>query len=268
MKPAVKIVPRSQAPRRRARVFSEPPAAGGKVKRVRVPLSQRGSEMDLRTRALVAGALAGAVLVGVLLSLGMTDERTFLTGLLFTAAGPVYLTVTRLKTYAPLAYGVRHRELWNVPIGIFLGAVVFYVWQPFPSLYLALPRLIWIETDLSGGVYVEAIKIAFTTISSYLLGLFLGSILVSVQVALWLAPAYWAARLVSNPVEAQIEKLHQQRVRQSSRKVVGRRASVAKLGAGAKLTDAKLQLRAYGTMLSLAAGLVTMTVIAWGTPFF
>ncbi len=222
--------------------------------------------MDLRTKVLMAGAALGFLAVAFLTFSGMRDVRVLSTGLFLTVVGPVCLTVARLKTYWPRAYSVRQRELLNIPLGIPLGAAVFYVWSFFPAMYSALEEVVWRHSDVGGGAYLEGMQVALDTAGGYFLGLLLGSFLVAAQAAVWIIPAYFAAKWVTWPVEDQVEKFYRQKIRQSTRHVVGRPSRLTKFKVGGELADTKVQLRMYGTMLSLFSGLVTILILAWVLP--
>jgi len=251
MKPAVKIVARSQAPRR---------------KRVRVPVDRHAPPMDARTKVFIAGAALGCLAIAFLTYRGLGDTRVFSTGLLLAVSGPVCLTIANLKSYLPRAYSVRKRELWNVPLGIPLGVAVYYVWKIFPAMYSALEEVVWRPAEFGGGVYLEAMQIALDTAAGYLLGFVLVAILVGLQAAIWVVPAYLLAKRVTGSVEEQVEKFYRRKIRQSTRRIVGRLSHITKFRVGGELAETKVQLRLYGTMLSLFSGLTTITILAWVLP--
>lgn len=252
MKPAVKIVPRSYPTRRAVRRHE--------IKRAAPP-------MDARVKALVVGSAVGLVGMAGMALLGMRDARVLTTALLLAVVGPTYLTVSRLKTYLPRAYSVRKRALLNVLLGIPLGVAVFYVWGLFPALYTALEDVVWRPAEVAGGAYLESVQIAFDMAGGYFLGLILGALLVTVQAAVWVVPAYMLAKWVTRPVEEEAEKFYRQKIRQSTRQVVGRPSRLTKFKVGGDLAEAKVQLREYGTMLCLFSGLCTIVLLAWITPY-
>jgi len=222
--------------------------------------------MDARTKLFIAGSAVGFLAIAALSYLGVRDARVLTTGLFFATVGPVTVTVVRLRTYMPRAYGVRMRELWNVPVGIPLGIGVFYLWKIFPVMYAALEEIIWRRPEAGGGAYLEGVQMALDTAGGYLLGLILGAFLLATQIGMWVAPAYLLATRVIRPVEEEVERFHRQKIRQSTRKVVGRASRLPKFKVGGDLAATKVQLRAYGTLLSLFSGLVAMTLLAWTLP--
>lgn len=255
MKPAVKIVARTH-PTSRTRM------------RRRHEVKQHVEPMDLRTKVFLAGAALGFVVVALLTYVGMRDARVLSTGLFVAAVGPMYLTVARLKTYLPRAHSVWKRELWNVALGIPVGAAVFYIWKIFPGMYAALEEIVWRQSDVAGGAYLEGMQIALDTAGGYFLGLILGSVLVAAQGAVWVVPSYLLAKWVTHPVEEQVERFYRQRIRQSTRQVVGRTRRLTKFKVGGELAETKVQLRLFGTVLSLFSGLVVILALAWITPLF
>ena len=154
----------------------------------------------------------------------------------------------------------------NVPLGIPLGVAVFYLWKIFPAMYRALEEIVWRPSELGGGAYLEGIQVALDMAGGYLLGLILGGLLVSAQAAVWMVPAYFLAKWVTKPVEDEVEKFYRQKIRQSTRHVVGRPSRLTKFKVGGELAETKVQLRLYGTMLSLFSGLVVILILAWVTP--
>ncbi len=252
MKPAVKIVARTNAP--------------GRQRVRRVPVQNHTEPTDVRTKVLLAGAALGVLAIAFLTFIGVRDARVLSTGLFLAMVGPVYLTVTRLKSYLPRAHSVRMREMLNIPLGIPLGVAVFYVWAFFGPMYMALEEIVWRPPEVAGGAYLEGMQVALDTAGGYFLGLILGAFLVVAQGAVWVIPAYFMAKAVTKPVEDEVEKFYRQKIRQSTRHVVGRPSRLTKFKVGGELADTKVQLRAYGTMLSLFSGLVTILVLAWVLP--
>lgn len=252
MKPAVKIVARSYPSRRSVR---------------RHPIKRASPPMDVRTKVLLVGSAIGLVAITALVVFGIRDARVLTTGLFLAVVGPMYLTITRLETYLPRAHSVRKRELLNVPLGVPLGAAVFFVWGLFPPLYTALEEFVWGPSEVAGGAYLESVQIALGTAGGYLIGLVLGSLLVTAQAAVWVVPAYLLAKWVTKPLEDEVEEFYRQKIRQSTRRVIGRPSQLTKFKVGGELAETKVQLREYGTMLCLFSGLITILALAWITPY-
>lgn len=236
--------------------------------RRRVEVKHQAPPMDIRTKVFIVGAALGFVAIAFLTYIGMRDARVLSTGMFLAVLGPMCLTVARLKFYMPRAHSVWRRELWNLLLGVPLGVAVFYVWKIFPAAYAGLEEIVWRPTEVAGGAYLEGMQIALDTAGGYLLGLILGAFLVSAQAAVWIVPAYLMSKWVTMPVEEQVEKFYRQRIRQSTRQVVGRTRRLTKFKVGGDLAETKVQLRLFGTMLSLSAGLVTILILAWVTPLF
>lgn len=236
--------------------------------RRRVEVKHQAPPMDVRTKVFLVGASLGFVAIAFLAYIGMRDARVLSTGMFIAVVGPMCLTVARLKFYMPRAHSVWRHELWNVLLGVPLGVAVFYIWKIFPAAYVGLEEIVWRPAEVAGGAYLEGMQIALDTAGGYLLGLILGALLVSAQAAVWVIPAYLMSKWVTKPVEEQVEKFYRQRIRQSTRQVVGRSRRLTKFKVGGELAETKVQLRVFGTMLSMSAGLVTILILAWVTPLF
>lgn len=222
--------------------------------------------MDARTKIFLAGASVSFLACGFLTYVGLRDARVLTAGLLIAAVGPMFMTVAKLESYLPRAYAVRTRELWNVPLGIPLGIAVYYIWQVFPTMYAAVEEIVWRPSEGAGGAYLEGMQIALDTAGGYFLGLILGALLLGAQLFVWIAPAYLLAKMVTQPVEKEVERYYRQKIRQSTRKVVGRPTRLTKFKVGGDLAETKVQLRMYGTALSIFSGLIAMTLLAWLAP--
>ena len=253
MKPAAKITARSHVPGRR-------------TKRRRVPVLQHAVPMDRRAKVFIVSSAFGFLVVAGMTYAGMRDARVLSTGMFFAVIGPMCLTALHLKSYLPRASQVRKRELLNIPAGIPLGVGVFYVWKIFPAMYTAVEDVVWRPSEVAGGAYLEGMQIALDTAGGYFLGLILGALLVSLQAAVWVLPAYFLSKAIAKPVEDQVEDFYHQKIRQSTRQVVGRPSRLTKFKVGGELAETKVQLRMYGTMLCLFSGLVTILILAWVTP--
>lgn len=224
--------------------------------------------MDLRTKLLIGGAAVGSVVMLSFVVFGIRDARVWSTSLFLTVIGPVCLTVARLKTYMPRAHSVWRRELWNVVLGIPLAALVFHLWGFFPAMYAALEEIVWRPSEVAGGAYLEGMQVALDTAGGYMLGLILGAMVVALQAGIWIVPAYLGAKWVMKPVEDQVERFYRQKIRQSTRQVVGRSRRLTKFRVGGELAETRVQLRMCGMMLSLSSGLVTIVLLAWTLPLF
>lgn len=255
MKPAVKIVARTHATGR------------SRIRR-RHEVNHHAEPMDPRTVLLVVGSTLGCGVIALLAYIGMRDARVLSTGLFIAVVGPMYLTVYRLKLYMPRAHSIWKREAWNIVLGVPLAVAVFYVWKLFPAMYAGLEDLVWRQPENAGGAFLHGVQTALDTAGGYLLGLILGSMLVAAQAAVWIVPSYFIAKGITRSAEDQVEEFYRQRVRQSTRQVVGRTRRLPKFKVGRELIDTKVQLRSFGMMLSLFSGLVTILALAWITPFF
>jgi hypothetical protein len=236
------------------------------VERLRVTAYPHAAPMDLRTKVFLASASLALLVVTGLTYAGLRDVRVIMTGLFVAVVAPAVLTIVRAQDYLPRAHAVRRRQPWNLPLGIPLGVAVFYVWKLFSQIYLAFDEVVWGREDIAGTAYLEGLQVALDTAGGYVLGLFLGAIVVFVQAAVWIVPAYLLARWMTRPIEEEVERFYRQKVRQSTRQFVGRSRRVTKFKVGGELVETRMQLREYATILVLLSGLVTMLALAWLTP--
>jgi hypothetical protein len=219
---------------------------------------------DERVRLALAGGIAGLLVTVLLYVAGVTDARALLATPLLALAGPVYLTLARLERYAPEVRDRPRIVVQNALLAVPLGLLVLPCWSFFPQVYAYIG-----DYPTSGGgdgytAYLSEFQAALSTLGTQLVVLFASALVLSVQLALWILPAYGIARWTAAPLERGLDR--QRPPTLHLRLAATDTSRVTRFQVGSERLTAKLRLRTQGTLTVLFTSLLAMNALAWVRP--